>query len=308
MVDSSTSAPSATWTEETRALKRIMETSQGISTKQLAQDAGLSIRQMQDRVAMLQLPWRLRQLIDSGVLPWTAARQSLVFVGKDHKHDKELEFLARRLVRLTKAYWFPGYLTHVNVAMKIYDVIFHSRLAANWQQFDDEIKLGDHLKEAPLFDAAAFRKHHSRSLHTVSKLWRNGKRRAFTCAGEAWLTAQTKAKEEFSVENAIAAIATSDVLSGELLALPECSEGSNENIDAPQAVRPLLKCTAGLPNDFEDHWHIQWPDEWGSAHWINESPAFLESELAQLQSFIEEHNLTGWWLTWHEYTRPKELQ
>ena len=296
-----------TLTAEAKALKRAVAANKNITSRQLEQTHGISARELQDRLAMLlSFPDRMLQMIDDEVLPWAAARQALVFVGKDHHHSSELAALSRRLGVLANAEYFSGRLTSMNVTRKIYEVIFHGRPAARWQQFDEPIQFGEVVKEAPLFDAAVFKIEHRNTLHRVPKLWRKGKVRTFTCAGAAWLAEQVKATEMVRIEppaheeESVSAEAIEDLV--------DCTDASDREETFITPIRPLRRCSEGLPNDFEDHWHIQWPDEWGSEDWINESPAFLESALEEMAAFQKEHNLTNWWLVWHEYTRPEELR
>ena len=302
-----------TWTEETKALKRAVDAGGTLTLRQLAQTLNVSAKELQDRIAMLCFPKRMLQLIDDDVLPWVAARQGLVFVGKDHDHRTELVSLSRRLGGLTRSEYFSGRLTSMQVTRKIHEVIFHGRTADRWQQFDEAMRFGEVAKERPLFDVAAFRKRHGNTLHIVPKLWRKGRKRTFTCAGRYWLAAQQEMSvtfEESSVEGPSVPEEGSqkdeDVFSNENTEDPLRGGGFTENSGAQ--VRPLKKCTEGLPNDFIDHWHIQWPDQWGSETWLNESPAFLESDMDGMTAFQMEHDLHNWWLVWHEYTRPDDLQ
>ena len=293
------------WTDETVALKQELAASDNITARQLAVSLGISTRDMQDRIAMLCFPKRMLQLINEEVLPWTVARQALVFVGKEHQHRTELAALSRRLGVLARSPYFSGRLTSMQVTRKIYEVLFHGRRAAHWQQFNEAMRFGDVTKERPLFDVAAFKKQHRQTLHTVPKLWRSGKSRVFTCAGKDWTAAQ---------KNALSAVSRTSVCSPcELSSAPDVTadafdggETFNTTVHETCAtqVRPIRRCTAGLPNDWTPHWHIQWQDEWGSEEWINESPAFMETALDEMQSFLAEYNLQEWWLVWHEYTRP----
>ena len=294
---------SLNWQRETEALLNACESIDDLTDSELAQVLGVNLSELRVRFRLLCLPKSLLRFINKDILDWRDARPLLAFIHQTHCHEKELTDIAKRLHALTKATWFPGRLTEMNLRRKIFEVVFHGNMAGDWQQFGEPMTMCEVIKDTPLFDVAEFKSIHAERLHRLPTPWKKGAGTVLmTCAGKKWLAAQESAKTALGMDE-VADDEPADVLAeqAESSARDEVDEfaAQNEPRDELMGYRVLPPCAEGLPADIEGHWHVECPDPWGAEGLIYQSPAFIDlADAPPLPSMLDKEQGA---LVWHEH-------
>ena len=181
--------------EETRAMARALEEIDELTQLHLAELLGVSKGQVSNRLRLLRLPDSVLELVTSGRMAWTSARELLALVGEDHIHEDEIAIVIDKL---------PSYKDRVT-AKDVRDGIDTACTTkpAIWRPLEELNAWYTHSaagKNPPIFDVEAFKELHAGQVHRIPK--RSGDKGYFvwTCAGKAWQAAQREAKAEQKIE------------------------------------------------------------------------------------------------------------
>ena len=177
--------------EESRALARALEQIPELKQSDLADTLGISAGQLSNRLRILRLPDSVLELVSSGRLAWTAARELLTLAGPDHQHDREIETAVERADRN-----YASQKERRITVERIRDAIVQvcAEQPRKWRPLEkiDGFE-GKPVSAPPEFDVETFEADHNSTLHNLPKLF-GGRSVVWTCNGREWMRLQRAAR------------------------------------------------------------------------------------------------------------------
>ena len=230
------------WLDETRAAARALETDERLTQSRLAGALGVSPANLSQRLKMLRLPDGILDFVGSGILPWTAAREAMAYVGTDHIHEYELEYVVKSLTGMLRNESRRGRLSREDVHTAMANAMGTKGNHAKWEYFGDDNFVwlgGNYRKYRPRFDIQKFQDEHFDSLHMLPAQYSHNMA-LWTCRGDVWREWQERAEIEESKRKAAmldplaAQSATGEVRREAAFFDPEINESTDQDvIDAP---------------------------------------------------------------------------
>ena len=237
--------------EEAEAGARAIDEIEGLTQQDLADAWGVSASQVSNRLRILGLPEAVLDLVKSDTLGWTAARELLALVARDHRHDQEIAEVLEVLDS-----WNGQRTGHTvqNVRRAVVEVC--ARQSRRWRPL---VGVGGFAGRAaatpPAFDVELFQDEHPDRLHTLPRRMEHSGGDLWTCEGKAWLVAQRAAQQEQGIDDASdpARDAWADAMSKDTVVLRTVSDFSREKaVLTPEQEERLgtrarmVKSTSGL--------------------------------------------------------------
>jgi ParB family chromosome partitioning protein len=170
--------------EEVRAYDKALAEVKGFKIQHLANSIGMSRSALSNLLRLLNLPDVVLDLIDSGKLSPAAAREILILVNDDHRHDQEIEWIVKDLGKYRS-------VRVEDARQSIQSSVIHFS-GNRWRPTDAPSE--SHYEgygvsgESPAFDVKKFREDNPKKLHKIPR--RDKGSREWTCSGGKWLKLQ----------------------------------------------------------------------------------------------------------------------